>query len=105
MEPLGHRAIRSFHLGDLREDGAFPVRTPRLRLQLAGALLHRSPFLAVNPLDAMPLTAAPLAAFCVPFLVDFLSAIAKYLRASNESQLLALRCGHAAAAIAFSINS
>src|SRR5918995_7144694 len=51
MEPLGHGAIRSRHLGDLREHGAFPVRLVRARaaargrLQLSGALLHRSSFL------------------------------------------------------------
>src|SRR5512141_2620817 len=47
MEPLGHGAIRSRHLGDLRQHVAFPVRLARARtaargcLQLLGTLLHR----------------------------------------------------------------
>src|SRR5437763_17098992 len=51
MEPLGHGAIRSLHLGDLREHIALAVRLARagaaepLRLQLLDTLLHRSPFL------------------------------------------------------------
>src|SRR5437763_926931 len=51
MEPLGHGAIRSLHLGDLREHIALAVRLARagaaapLRLQLPDTLLHRSPFL------------------------------------------------------------
>jgi hypothetical protein len=32
MEPLGHGAIRSLHLGDLRQHGAFPIRPLRFRL-------------------------------------------------------------------------
>src|SRR5207302_10135285 len=43
MEPLAHDAIRFPHPGDLREDGAFPVRL--VRLQLLDALLHRDSFL------------------------------------------------------------
>ena len=46
VEPLGHGAIR-LHLGDLREQGALaslPVLSPRFRLQLLGALLHRGSF-------------------------------------------------------------
>src|SRR6266545_3837851 len=47
MEPLGHGAIRFWHLGDLREHLAFPVRLARARaaargrLQLLGAVPHR----------------------------------------------------------------
>src|SRR3990172_7183853 len=59
MEPLGHSAIRSLHLGDLREHGAFPVRlvraraAARFRLQLLGALLHRSSFLVRESLGLL----------------------------------------------------
>src|SRR5215210_8414175 len=49
VEPLGHGAIRSLHLGDLREHVAFPCRSVLVRtlfsLQLFGALLHRVSFL------------------------------------------------------------
>src|SRR5215216_3563326 len=45
MEPLGHGAIRSLHLSDLREQGSFPIRLFSFRLQLLGALLHRGSFL------------------------------------------------------------
>ena len=51
MEPLGHGAIPSLHLGDLRERLTLPVRllraraAARFRLQLLGALLHRGSFL------------------------------------------------------------
>src|SRR5437868_1417681 len=50
-KPLGHGAIRFRHLGDLREDVAFPVRLARARaaapgrLQLLGARPHRGSFL------------------------------------------------------------
>ena len=52
MEPLGHRAIRFRHLGDLREHVAFPVRLPG---SAAFELLARS-FIAArssaeNPLE------------------------------------------------------
>src|SRR5918992_3121530 len=53
MEPLGHGAIRSLHLGDLREHGAFPIRPLRLRLLLSGALPHRCPFLGREPLGLL----------------------------------------------------
>jgi hypothetical protein len=43
----------------------------------------------VNLVDALPVV--PLADRFVPFLVGFLSAIAKHLRAWNESQPLDLR--------------
>ena len=49
VEPLGHDAIRLRHLGDLREHVLFPGRFVSVRacfrLQLLGALLHRSSFL------------------------------------------------------------
>src|SRR6185503_13067525 len=49
MDPLGHDAIWFRHLGDLREHVAFPLRPVLVRalfrLQLSGALLHRSFFL------------------------------------------------------------
>ena len=45
MEPLGHVAIGRWHLGDLREHVALPVRAVGLRarfgLELLGALAHR----------------------------------------------------------------
>src|SRR6266702_5757688 len=44
----------------------------------------------VNPLDAVPVVLL-LADFCVAFFAGFLSAIAKHLRAPNESQPLDLR--------------
>src|SRR6266700_3568083 len=59
MEPLAHGAIRSRHLGDLREHGAFPVRLVRARaaargrLQLLGALLHRASFLVRESLELL----------------------------------------------------
>src|SRR5215217_6639795 len=53
MEPLGHGAIRSLHLGDLREHGAFPIRPLRFRLLLLGALLHRGSFLGREPLGLL----------------------------------------------------
>ena len=59
MEPLGHGAIRSLHLGDLLEHGALPVRLARFGLQLLGRapssqLVPRR----VNPLDVPPLRGA-----------------------------------------------
>src|SRR5688572_9754579 len=45
MYPRGHLAIGRRHLRDLREEGFFPVRGARLRLQLLRALLHRGTFL------------------------------------------------------------
>lgn len=49
MEPLSHSAIRFLHLSDPREYVAFPGRLVLLRalfrLQLFGALPHRSFFL------------------------------------------------------------
>src|SRR2546429_5123786 len=59
VEPLGHRAIRLPHLGDLREDGAFPVRPVRARaaargcLPLLEVLLHRGSFLVRESLDLL----------------------------------------------------
>src|ERR671911_283901 len=57
VEPLGHGAIRSPHLGDLREHGAFPRRSVLVRalfgLQLFGALPHRGPFLGREPLGLL----------------------------------------------------
>jgi hypothetical protein len=59
MEPLAHGTIRSRHLGDLREHGAFPVRLVRARaaarggLQLLGALLHRGSFLVRESLELL----------------------------------------------------
>src|SRR5215207_5341407 len=57
VEPLGHGAVRSLHLGDLREHGAFPCCSVLLRtlfgLQLFGALLHRCPFLGREPLGLL----------------------------------------------------
>src|SRR5215208_452872 len=59
MEPLGHGAIRSLHLGDLREHDAFPVRfvrawaAARFRLQLLGAVLHRGSLLVREPLGLL----------------------------------------------------
>jgi hypothetical protein len=44
---------------------------------------------SVNPLDALPVVL--VADCCVPFFAGFLSAIAKHLRAPNESQPLDLR--------------
>jgi len=44
MEPLGHGAIRSVHLGNLREHVAFPVRSAlvraRFRLPMASSRRH-----------------------------------------------------------------
>jgi hypothetical protein len=96
MEPLGHGALRFRHLGDLREYVAFPVRPARARaaarrLQLLGVLPHRGSFLAVKPVDALP--AVLLADGRVPVFAGFLSAIAKLLRAPNESEPLDLRGG------------
>src|SRR3989442_3376593 len=57
MEPLGHGPIRFRHLGDLREQVAFPTRllraraAVRFRLQLLGTLLHRGAFLVRESLD------------------------------------------------------
>ena len=89
MEPLGHGAIRFRHLGDLREHVVFPVRLARTWPRRAAAFSSwaRS-FIAarsssVNPWDALPV--AVVADFFVPFFAGFLSAIAKHLRASNES--------------------
>src|SRR6266498_1448638 len=59
MEPLAQGAIRSRHLGDLREHCAFPVRLVRARaaargrLQLLGALLHRVSFLVGECLELL----------------------------------------------------
>src|SRR5829696_10019512 len=59
MEPLGHGAIRSLHLGDLREHSAFPVSlvraraAARFRLLLLGALLHRGSFLVRESLGLL----------------------------------------------------
>src|SRR3990170_4713760 len=59
MEPLGDGAIRSLHLGDLREHGALPVHlvraraTARFRLQLLGALPHRGSFLVRESLGLL----------------------------------------------------
>src|SRR5918998_2453517 len=57
VEPLGHRAIRFGHLGDLGEQVALPfslllVRA-RFRLQLLGALPHGGPFLGREPLGVL----------------------------------------------------
>src|SRR6266576_1578335 len=51
MDPLGHGAIRCRHLGNLREQVAFPIRL--VRLQLLGALLHRGSFLVRESLDRL----------------------------------------------------
>src|SRR6266576_2620952 len=51
MDPLGHGAIRFRHLGDLRQELAFPIRL--VRLQLLGALLHRGSFLVRESLDRL----------------------------------------------------
>src|SRR5882724_4396471 len=51
MEPLGHGAIQFRHLGNLREQVAFPIRL--VRLQLLGALLHRGSFLVRESLDLL----------------------------------------------------
>jgi hypothetical protein len=91
MEPLGHGAIRFRHVGDLREHGAFPVRlgrtraAARFRLQLSGALPHRSSFLVRESSDFLPIAVELLADRCVLFVAGFLSAIAKHPRASNEA--------------------
>src|SRR3712207_1667969 len=57
MEPLGHGAIRSLHLGDRREHGALPCRSVLVRtlfcLELFGALPHRGPFLCREPLGLL----------------------------------------------------
>src|SRR5215211_752053 len=57
MEPLGHGAIRSLHLRDLREYGAFPIRPvllrARFRLLLLGALLHCGSFLVRESLGLL----------------------------------------------------
>src|SRR5919112_6119834 len=57
MEPLGHSAIGSLHLGDLREHVAFPCRSVLVRtllsLQLFGALLHRVSFLVGESLGLL----------------------------------------------------
>src|SRR6266536_3878957 len=59
MEPLTHGAIRSRHLGDLREHLTFPIRlvrarpAARARLQLLGALLHRASFLVRESLGLL----------------------------------------------------
>ena len=82
MEPLGHGAIRSRHLGDLRQHGALPVRlVARFRLQLSGALPHRRSFLVRESRGRLAALGGLLRLFCA----GFLSAIAKHLRAPNES--------------------
>src|SRR5215210_1456678 len=57
MEPLGHGAIRSLHLGDLREHVAFTCRSVLVRtlfsLQFFGALLHRVSFLVRESLGLL----------------------------------------------------
>src|SRR5215212_9944672 len=53
MKPLGHCAIRSLHLGDLGEHGAFAIRPLRFRLLLSGTLPHRCPFLDREPLGLL----------------------------------------------------
>src|ERR1700682_5171754 len=59
MEPLGHGAIRFRHLGDLREQVAFPVylacarAAARGRVQLLGALPHRASFLDRESLELL----------------------------------------------------
>src|SRR5438477_10902817 len=45
VDPLRHGAIRAFHLGDLREQGACVLLLGRGRLPLFDALLHRGSFL------------------------------------------------------------
>src|SRR3989454_4377993 len=51
MEPLGHGAIRFPHLGDLRENSAFPV--PLVRPQFLDAIPHRAVFLVREPLELL----------------------------------------------------
>jgi hypothetical protein len=57
MEPLGHGAIRFLHLGDLREQVAFPFRSvlvrARFSLLLFGALPHRGSFLGRESLGLL----------------------------------------------------
>jgi hypothetical protein len=57
MEPLGHGAVRLWHLGDLREQVAFSVRfflvRARFRLQFSGAFLHRSSVLVCESLGLL----------------------------------------------------
>src|SRR5918995_2132487 len=57
VQPLGHVFVRLRHLRDLREHVAFALRAvpvrARLRLELAGALLHRSAFLVREPLGRL----------------------------------------------------
>src|SRR5207245_868296 len=59
MEPLGNGAIRFWHLGDLREHVAFPIRlagaraAARGRLQLLSALPHRASLLVRESLGRL----------------------------------------------------
>src|ERR687897_1475091 len=57
VEPLGHGAVRSVHLGDLLEHGALPCRSVLVRAlfspQLFGALPHRGPFLGRETLGLL----------------------------------------------------
>jgi hypothetical protein len=92
MEPRGHSAIRSLHLGDLREHGAFPIGLVRARAAARASAFSswaRSLIAArsssVNPLDVVSLAVALFADRGVLFVADFLSAIAMHLRAPNES--------------------
>ena len=68
MEPLGHGAIRSLHLGDLPEHLVFPVNLALFRLQLLRALLHRGSFLVRESLGLLLIAVVLLADFFVAFL-------------------------------------
>src|SRR5919198_2940206 len=73
---------------------ALPAREPRRAAAFSSWARSRiaSRSSSVNPLDALPAVLAVLLAdFCVPFLAGFLSAIAKHLRASNESRKIVPR--------------
>src|SRR5215213_195390 len=93
VEPLGHGAIRSLHLGDLREHGAFPCRSVLVRtlfgLQLFGALPHRGPFLGRETLG---LLRAHLSLLCGFFRVLLRPArkVYSWLRALTSRFLLGL---------------
>src|SRR4029453_5238997 len=67
VDPLGQGAILSRHLGDLGEQGAFPVRFARFRLELLGALLHRGALLGRERLAFLGGLGGPLRALLCRF--------------------------------------
>ena len=84
VEPLRHDPVRFRHLGDLLEQGAFPLLLGLCGLRLLGALLHRGTFLG-RELAGLPCRRCVSRTSRLLFFAVVFSAIAKHLPASDAS--------------------